>query len=94
MSEDKPSNLWLIAMTMFNVLWAAAASVYLYKSLMFARDSIRPSLAALEALGLVVVPVEPTEAMLDAADVEWDCRVVDVYAAMIAAAPLTTARGG
>ena len=58
------------------------------------RDSIRPSLSALEALGLVVVPVEPTEAMLDAADVDWDCRVVDVYAAMIAAAPLTTARGG
>jgi hypothetical protein len=40
MSEDKPSNLWLIAMTMFNVLWAAAASVYLYKSLMFAWNSI------------------------------------------------------
>ena len=42
MSEDKPSNLWLIAMTMFDVLWAAAASVYLYKSLMFRLEFYRP----------------------------------------------------
>ena len=55
-----------------------------------AKEDARDILAAIEANGFAVVPVEPTEAMMDAGldeySVKWVCE--DIYRAMIAAAPM------
>jgi hypothetical protein len=58
-------------------------------------DDAQAALTALEALGLAVVPVEPSEAMIDAGDMHWNNQcgscLLDIYRAMFAAAPLPAA---
>jgi hypothetical protein len=58
-------------------------------------STAQAALTALEALGLAVVPREPTEAMIDAGDMHWNNQcgscLLDIYRAMLAAAPLPAA---
>jgi hypothetical protein len=71
MSEGKPSNLPLIAMTMVNMLWAAAASVYLYKGVIFGWEIDRHHGIPLNQLGAIAAPLVITIAMLSATILFW-----------------------
>lgn len=58
-----------------------------------ASAAISAHLSALAEVGWVVVPAEPTEAMLAAGMAHESCKLVDEYRAMIAAATASDGSG-
>jgi hypothetical protein len=59
------------------------------------RATAQAALAAIEAAGFAVVPLEPTEAMMRAGDQEMPnpTCLVSAYRAMLAAAPMQGGKG-